>query len=76
MRRKALDKFYASAGALEAYLSVPPGITGPWQVSGRSEVGYRDCVALDLTYVREVSMHRDLLILLRTVVVVHRRGAR
>ena len=58
-------------------LSVVPGITGLWQVSGRSDIAdFERWVDLDLQYVRTSSMWTDLHILLKTVVVVARvRGA-
>ena len=57
-------------------LSVTPGITGPWQVGGRSEVDSDRMIRLDLDYVERWSMATDLKILLQTVVVVlARRGA-
>jgi lipopolysaccharide/colanic/teichoic acid biosynthesis glycosyltransferase len=53
---------------------VPPGITGLWQVSGRSLMPMRDGLELDVHYVEECSLRLDLLILLRTVPVVLRWG--
>lgn len=47
-------------------LSVRPGLTGYWQVSGRSALGYDERVRLDLAYVRGWSLRVDFLILLRT----------
>jgi lipopolysaccharide/colanic/teichoic acid biosynthesis glycosyltransferase len=55
---------YGPAAAL--YLSVPPGITGPWQISGRNEVDYAERVRLDADYVCTRSLWRDLVILWRT----------
>lgn len=49
------------------YLSARPGITGSWQVSGRSSVSYEDRIKLDADYVLKWSFGADLLILLRTV---------
>ena len=46
---------------------VPPGLTGLWQVSGRSALGTLDMLRLDLAYVRSRSLRTDLGILLRTV---------
>jgi Undecaprenyl-phosphate galactose phosphotransferase WbaP len=58
------------------YLAVKPGITGLWQVSGRSDVDYPARVLLDVTYVKEQCLTGDLVILFRTIgVVVKRRGA-
>ncbi|MGE0052563.1 MAG: sugar transferase [Hyphomicrobium sp.] len=49
------------------YLCVRPGLTGIWQVSGRSRLSYRHRVALDSLYVRRWSMGLDIALLLRTV---------
>jgi exopolysaccharide biosynthesis polyprenyl glycosylphosphotransferase len=59
------------------FLSVKPGMTGHWQVSGRSEIQeYRQRVELDLEYIRDQSIWTDFEILLRTVPsVLRRRGA-
>jgi len=57
-------------------LSVLPGITGLWQVSGRSDLSWDDMVRLDLHYVRHCSLRLDLVILARTLsAVVTARGA-
>lgn len=48
-------------------LRAVPGITGLWQVSGRTEVPFQDMVRLDLHYVRNWSLALDVEILLRTV---------
>jgi exopolysaccharide biosynthesis polyprenyl glycosylphosphotransferase len=48
-------------------LRVRPGMTGLWQVSGRSDLGWDDTVRLDLYYVDNWSMVQDLAILVRTV---------
>jgi exopolysaccharide production protein ExoY len=47
--------------------SVPPGITGLWQVSGRSEIGYSERIALDLRYAQGWNLGRDVAILFKTV---------
>ncbi|MDN6793553.1 MAG: sugar transferase [Propionibacterium sp.] len=55
---------------------VKPGITGLWQVSGRSELSWEDSVRLDLYYVENWSLTEDIRILFRTVkVVLARDGA-
>lgn len=57
-------------------LRVPPGITGLWQVSGRSELTFDEMVLLDLYYIEHWSPWLDVAILLRTVPkVVAREGA-
>jgi len=56
-------------------LSVKPGMTGLWQVSGRSRLTYEDMVRLDLRYIDSWSPLQDIRILLRTVAAVVRREA-
>lgn len=51
----------------EDYLSVKPGITGLWQVSGRNELSFAERVTLDARYVAERSIFSDTLIIMRTV---------
>ncbi|MCR4423811.1 MAG: sugar transferase [candidate division WOR-3 bacterium] len=55
---------------------VPPGLTGLWQVSGRTDTSYEERVKLDTRYVREWTLAGDLVIILKTVpAVLSRRGA-
>lgn len=57
-------------------LSVVPGLTGLWQVSGRSDIDFDRAVTLDLAYIDTWSLALDLSLLLRTLLVVVRpRGA-
>lgn len=57
-------------------LLVKPGLTGLWQVSGRSNLSWQDSVRLDLYYVENWSLAGDLVIILRTVrAVFHSTGA-
>lgn len=63
--------------ALTTCFSVPPGLTGLWQVSGRSDTSYAERVALDLDYASHWSLRRDIDIILRTVpAVLAQRGSR
>lgn len=58
------------------YMLAKPGLTGLWQVSGRSDTTYQRRVKLDSDYVRNWTFWLDIAILLKTVVViVSRRGA-
>lgn len=47
--------------------TVKPGLTGLWQVSGRSNLGYEDRVRLDMHYIRSYSIWSDIEILMRTI---------
>lgn len=69
-----IERYYASKAA--KILQVRPGITGLWQVSGRSKLSYQKRVALDEQYVDRHCLLLDLKILLRTIpAVVLLRGA-
>jgi lipopolysaccharide/colanic/teichoic acid biosynthesis glycosyltransferase len=68
-----LDHYGEEASRL---LSVKPGMTGLWQVSGRSNISYQERVSLDMLYIDNRSLRTDIEILARTVIcVLQRRGA-
>lgn len=68
-----LERFGAD---VDKYLAARPGITGPWQVSGRSDVSYEERVRFDGDYVEDWSLQRDILIMIMTVpAVVRARGS-
>jgi lipopolysaccharide/colanic/teichoic acid biosynthesis glycosyltransferase len=58
-------------------LTVKPGMTGLWQVSGRSDLAYEERVRIDMYYVRNYSIWLDLQILFVQTLpaVLHGRGA-
>ncbi|EMV5938710.1 undecaprenyl-phosphate galactose phosphotransferase WbaP [Escherichia coli] len=58
---------------VDYYLLSKPGMTGLWQVSGRSDVDYDTRVYFDAWYVKNWSMWNDIAILLKTVIVVLRK---
>ena len=63
-------------GAQRRRLAMRPGITGLWQVTGRSAVDFDEWMRLDLLYVDRCSVGLDLSILLRTIpAVLSRKGA-
>ena len=67
-------QYYANSYRL--YTQVRPGLTGLWQVSGRSDTSYPHRVSLDEYYVRHWTIWMDLYILIRTCwVVLKRNGA-
>ena len=55
---------------IKKVLSVKPGITGLWQVSGRNNLTYKRRVMLDLNYVENYNLLMDLRILIRTFGVI------
>jgi len=61
----------------ETILSVKPGITGLWQVSGRNDVDFKARVELDVWYIQNWNLWMDLVILIKTIrTVLFRDGAR
>jgi undecaprenyl-phosphate galactose phosphotransferase len=69
--RSELSRYGADAGY---YLMVRPGMTGLWQVSGRSDVEYDTRVYLDTWYVKNWSISYDLVIIFKTFSVVFMRN--
>jgi Undecaprenyl-phosphate galactose phosphotransferase WbaP len=63
--RKELALYYASGR--RHYLSMRPGLTGLWQVSGRNNIDYEERVELDKQYVQTWNVFRDFMIVMRTV---------
>lgn len=60
----------------DLYLSIKPGITGLWQVSGRSELTFEQRLSLEKEYIKNMSFSLDLKIILKTILVVlFRKGA-
>lgn len=67
---------YSRFGGLSAYLSIRPGVTGLWQVSGRSDTTYQERVTLDRQYAESASFLLDCKLLLKTLAVpFSQRGA-
>lgn len=72
--RPLLEKERSRYGeGIHLYTQVRPGITGLWQISGRSNTTFAERVHLDAWYVKNWSLWYDIVILLRTVKVVFRR---
>jgi len=63
-------KFPQTRKLVSKVLSVKPGITGFWQVSGRSEVNFDKRIAMDAAYVENMSLWLDLKIILKTPLVM------
>ncbi len=64
--REQQKKYPATKDAVKIVLSVKPGITGYWQVSGRSEINFDKRIEMDADYVRKRSILYDLSIIART----------
>jgi lipopolysaccharide/colanic/teichoic acid biosynthesis glycosyltransferase len=56
------------------YELVRPGITGPWQVSGRSQLTFKQRVALETWYSRNWSLWLDIVIMLKTIPALLKRN--
>jgi lipopolysaccharide/colanic/teichoic acid biosynthesis glycosyltransferase len=57
-------------------LTVKPGITGLWQVSGRSDVSYEERIRMDMVYIRSWTVWLDFQILIKTIpAVFNKKGA-
>ncbi|WP_280263986.1 sugar transferase [Nocardia wallacei] len=67
--RREVDSY---DGTMRRRLLVKPGVTGLWQVSGRSDLSIEDAIRLDLSYVENWSMVLDLLLIARTMGAVTR----
>lgn len=73
--RSELDQHYGIMAA--RYLGVRPGITGPWQIGGRSNTSYQQRVEMDSEYAQHDDLLRDIGILVRTPFAVFAcRGSR
>lgn len=59
-------KYPHTRSAVKIVLSVKPGITGFWQVSGRSEINFDKRIQMDATYVKKRSLMDDIKIILKT----------
>jgi exopolysaccharide biosynthesis polyprenyl glycosylphosphotransferase len=71
-----LDEAEMASGHWAERLKVRPGMTGPWQIHGRSDIPFDEMVKLDYTYVAAWRMGEDMRLLARTIgAVLARRGA-
>ena len=67
-------KFYGER--VSYYVKMRPGLTGPWQVSGRNDLAYHERVALDVDYARHCNVVMDVKVILATVKAVLKRTGR
>ena len=59
-------KYPKTKNLVNKVLSVKPGITGLWQVSGRSEINFDKRIGLDAKYIDDISLWKDLKIIIKT----------
>lgn len=64
--REQQKKYPHTRDLVKVVLSIRPGITGAWQVSGRSQINFDKRIEIDANYVRKRSLLYDMLIILRT----------
>ncbi|MBN1263315.1 MAG: sugar transferase [Candidatus Pacebacteria bacterium] len=64
--KQQLAKYPKARSLMKDILKIKPGITGPWQTSGRNEVPFLQRAKLDAAYYRSRSIWQDILILLKT----------
>ena len=70
------EKFPQTAQDIKTLLTVKPGITGPWQVGGRSNIGFVERVKMDAEYAKKKSLVYDLIIIFKTpIAVLKSKGA-
>lgn len=70
------EKYPYTKALVTKVLSIKPGITGLWQVTGRSEINFDKRIGIDASYVNSISLCKDLEILLKTPgVMVSGKGA-
>lgn len=75
--RDQQKKYPETQGAVKIVLSVKPGITGYWQVSGRSEINFDKRIEMDAAYVKQRSIFYDIWLMLATpYAMLSGRGAR
>lgn len=65
-----LKKYSHTKKLVNKVLSVKPGITGLWQVSGRSEINFDKRIAIDAKYIDDISLYNDLKIIFKTPIVM------
>lgn len=74
--REQQKKYPETRNSVKVVLSVKPGITGYWQVSGRSEINFDKRIEMDADYVKRRSVIYDLYILIKTpIAMISGKGA-
>lgn len=75
--KQQAERFPETKEFIKEVIKVKPGLTGPWQVGGRSEIPYPERVRVDATYAHRRDILYDIMILLKTpYVVLFRKGVK
>ena len=70
------NKYPHTKKYIEQVKTIKPGITGPWQVGGRSEIGFEERIKMDAEYAKKKSFIYDMLIIFKTpLAVITQRGS-
>ncbi|NBO36093.1 sugar transferase, partial [bacterium] len=70
------EKYPETSDDIKIMLTAKPGLTGLWQISGRSSVGFVERIKMDAEYARNRSIFYDILIIMKTpLVVIFGKGA-
>ncbi len=70
------QEMYVSGGGGDAYFQLRPGVTGPWQIDGRSKTSFLDRVRYDNRYFAEFSLSKDIFYIFRTFRVVFEQSGK
>lgn len=74
--KEQAERFPNTHENIETALTVKPGLTGPWQIGGRSDVGFEERIQMDADYAKSRSLMYDIKIILKTpLVVITGKGA-
>lgn len=68
--KEQLEKYPEANQYMDTLLTTKPGLTGPWQVGGRSQIGFLERVKIDAEYAKKRSILYDVLIILKTPLAV------
>lgn len=68
------DRAYSQREEITDYKKMRPGLTGAWQIGGRSSLCYEERIRLDLWYYRNLSFLTDMIIIFQTILFLLRRG--
>ncbi|MEN9389478.1 MAG: hypothetical protein RLY61_562 [Candidatus Parcubacteria bacterium] len=74
--REQREKFPDSAEYIDTVLTIKPGITGVWQIGGRSKIGFFERIKMDAEYANRRSILYDLLVIIKTpMAIIAAKGA-